>query len=124
MKSTSLPVVFGISNCDTVKKARDWLTAQVVDYQFHDFKKQGLPLAQVDGWIAAVGWEKLLNRRGPTWRNLGEVVQASVVSAASAKAAMQLNSSVIKRPVVQWPGGEVTVGFDSVAWAALIKIGA
>ena len=124
MKSTSLPVVFGIPNCDTVKKARDWLTAQGVDYQFHDFKKQGLPLAQVDGWIAAVGWEKLLNRRGPTWRNLGEAVQATVVDAESAKTVMQSNSSIIKRPVVQWPGGEVTVGFDSMAWAALIKIGA
>ncbi len=120
MTNKSPPVVYGIPNCDTVKKARDWLSAQGVDYQFHDFKKQGLPMAQVDQWITATGWEKLLNRRGPTWRNLGEAVQASVVDAASAKAAMQLNNSVIKRPVVQWPGGQVTVGFDPEAWQRLI----
>ena len=116
MTSPSLPVVYGIPNCDTVKKARGWLSENDVDYQFHDFKKQGLPLTHVDGWIKAVGFEKLLNRRGPTWRKLDDAVQASVVDAASAVAVMKLNSSVIKRPVVQWPGGQITVGFDAVVW--------
>lgn len=117
----SKPVtIYGIPNCDTVKKARDWLTAQGVVYEFHDFKKQGLPLAQVDLWIKAVGFEKLLNRRGPTWRKLDEAVQASVVDAASAVAVMKLNASVIKRPVVQWGNGQITVGFDSGVWAGLI----
>ncbi len=116
--SPAVPVVFGIPNCDTVKKARAWLTDHGVDYQFHDFKKQGLPLDQVDAWIDAQGWEKLLNRRGPTWRKLDAAVQASVVSAASAKAVMQQNTSVIKRPVVQWPDGRITVGFDAATWEA------
>ncbi len=81
---TSNVIVYGIPNCDTVKKARDWLTAHGVAYEFHDFKKQGLPLAQVDQWIKEVGFEKLLNRRGPTWRKLDDAVQASVVDAAGA----------------------------------------
>ena len=101
-------------------KARDWLAAHGVGYQFHDFKKQGLPLGQVNAWIKAVGYDKLLNRRGPTWRNLGESVQASVVDAASAIAVMQANSSVVKRPVVQWASGQVTVGFDAEIWESLM----
>ena len=120
-KSVSAPVVvYGIPNCDTVKKARDWLTAHGVAYEFHDFKKQGLPLTEIDRWIQVVGCEKLLNRRGPTWRNLDDAVQASVVDAASAVAVMKVNSSVIKRPVVQWGNGQTTVGFDAQAWAGLI----
>ena len=112
--------LYGIPNCDTVKKARDWLTANGVAHAFHDFKKQGVPLPKIDQWIAATGWEKLLNRRGPTWRKLDDATQASVVDAASAVAVMVANSSVIKRPVVQWLGGQVTVGFDGEAWQRLI----
>ena len=111
--------MYGIPNCDTVKKARLWLAGHSVEYQFHDFKKQGLPLAQVGQWIKVVGYDKLLNRRGPTWRKLDAAVQASVVDQASAVAVMQLNSSVIKRPVVQWPNGQITVGFDPVLWRSL-----
>ena len=112
--------LYGIPNCDTVKKARDWLTAHGVVHAFHDFKKQGVPLPKIDQWIAATGWEKLLNRRGPTWRKLDDATQTSVVDAASAVAVMVANSSVIKRPVVQWLGGQVTVGFDGEAWQRLI----
>ena len=113
-------MLYGIPNCDTVKKARDWLTAHGVAHAFHDFKKQGVPLPKIDQWIAATGWEKLLNRRGPTWRKLDDATQTSVVDAASAVAVMVANSSVIKRPVVQWLGGQVTVGFDGEAWQRLI----
>ena len=118
--TTASVMLYGIPNCDTVKKARAWLAAHDVAHEFHDFKKQGVPLPQIDRWIAAVGWEKLLNRRGPTWRKLDETTQASVVDAASAVAVMTANSSVVKRPVVQWPGGQITVGFDAEAWQRLI----
>ncbi len=113
-------MLYGIPNCDTVKKARDWLTAHGVTHEFHDFKKQGVPLPQVNQWIASAGWEKLINRRGPTWRKLDEATQASVVDAANAVALMTANSSVIKRPVVQWPRGQITIGFDAEAWQRLI----
>ena len=110
--------LYGIPNCDTVKKARDWLTAQGLDYTFHDYKKEGVPMDLLPGWLAAVGRDSLLNRKGPTWRKLDAATQASVVDDASAMRVMQAHSSVIKRPVVVWPDGAVTVGFDAVRWAS------
>ena len=105
-------IVYGIPNCDTVKKARVWLSAQGVDYTFHDFKKQGVPAERVDAWIAAVGWEPLVNRQGTTWRKLDEATKAGVAGAASAKALMLSQASVIKRPVIERDGVVVSVGFD------------
>jgi len=110
--------LYGIPNCDTVKKARDWLTAQGVDCVFHDFKKQGVPVDLLPVWLKALGRDTLINRKGPTWRNLGPEVHATVVDDASAMAVMQANSSVIKRPVVVWPDGQVTVGFKPELFAA------
>lgn len=107
---------YGIPNCDTVKKARAWLAEQSVDVTFHDFKKQGVPEQRLDAWIAAVGWEKLVNRQGTTWRKLDDATQAGVVDAQSARALMLAQASVIKRPVVEWNEQEVTVGFDAADW--------
>ena len=73
--------LYGIPNCDTVKKARVWLTENGHDYQFHDFKKQGVPEAALDVWLAALGWEKVLNKQGTTWKKLPDEVKASVVDA-------------------------------------------
>ena len=109
--------LYGIPNCDTVKKARAWLTDHGVDYAFHDFKKHGVPATALDGWIHTVGWDALINRKGTTWRKLDEAERAAVVDAASAKALMLAQSSVIKRPVVEWGNGEVSVGFDAGAWS-------
>ena len=113
--------LYGIPNCDTVKKARTWLTDHGIDYAFHDFKKQGVPEAQLDNWLRHVGWEKLVNRKGTTWRALDAATQAGVVNAASAVAVMMHDSSLIKRPVVEWVGGQVTIGFDAEAWEELAK---
>lgn len=108
--------LFGIPNCDTVKKARIWLTDHGVAHTFYDFKKQGLPEAELDRWLAAVGWEKVVNRQGTTWRKLDAAVQASVVDAASARPVLLAQPSLIKRPVVAWPTGAVTVGFQPDDW--------
>ena len=113
--------LYGIPNCDTVKKARAWLAAQGVDYTFHDFKKQGVPGDRLGAWMAAVGWEKLVNRQGTTWRKLDPAAQSAVTDAASASALMQREPSVIKRPVVEWNGQKITVGFDADAWAPLVR---
>jgi arsenate reductase len=109
--STSPARVFGIPNCDTVKKARTWLTDHGIAYEFHDFKKQGVPAPELEQWLAAAGWEKLLNRQGTTWRKLDSAVQASVVDAQTAAAVMLATPSVIKRPVVMWADATITVGF-------------
>ena len=110
--------LYGIPNCDTVKKARAWLAERGVAVAFHDFKKQGVPADPLARWIAAVGWEKLLNRQGTTWRKLDAATQAAVHDAASAAALLQREPSAIKRPVVEWPGGAITVGFAPGDWAA------
>ena len=110
--------VYGIANCDTVKKARAWLDRQGVDYRFHDFKKDGLPLDHVDRWIAAIGWEALVNRKGTTWRKLDDATRDGIVDAATARALLQRQPSVVKRPVVEW-GQRITVGFDPAGWEPL-----
>ncbi len=118
-KNRRMITVYGISNCDTVKKARAWLTAQGLAHEFHDFKKLGVPAARLPAWERAVGWQKLLNRQGTTWRKLDPAVQAGATDAAGALALMLAHASVIKRPVVEWPHGQISVGFDPVAWAGL-----
>ena len=117
--TTSLITVYGIPNCDTVKKSRVWLTEQGVQFQFHDFKKQGVPTDRLPGWMAAVGWPKLVNRQGTTWRKLDAQTQASVVDDRSASAVMHAQPSVIKRPIVEWTVGgqtQISVGFAPEQW--------
>lgn len=112
--------VYGIPNCDTVKRARAWLGGRDVAYRFHDFRKAGVPADRLDAWFAAVGWEKLLNRQGSTWRKLDAAAQAAAGDAAGARALMRTHPSVIKRPVVEWSDGRVTVGFDAAGWGAML----
>lgn len=108
--------VYGIPNCDTVKRARAWLADHGIDALFHDFKKAGVPADLLDGWLDRLGWEALLNRKGTTWRKLDEPTRNAVVDRVSARALMLAQPSVIKRPVVDW-GLRTTVGFDAAAWA-------
>jgi len=118
--SISTITVFGIPNCDTVKKARIWLQDQGLAHHFHDFKKDGVPPDALVRWMQALGWEVLLNRKGTTWRKLDAALQASVTDAASASALMLAQASVIKRPVVQWPDGGISVGFTPERFAELL----
>lgn len=113
------PVVYGIPNCDTVKKARAWLQAHGVEHRFHDFRKDGVSAAALYRWVAAVGAGVLINRRGTTWRRLDVAQQAQADAADGALQLMQAEPSVIKRPVVDW-GDAVTVGFDADQWAARV----
>ena len=114
--------VYGIPNCDTVKRARAWLDEHGVAYTFHDFKKQGVPEAELDQWLKNPGWEALVNRRGTTWRKLDEATRNAVVDAASARTVLVANPSLIKRPVVNWGAKTgVTTGFDAEAWAAAVN---
>jgi Spx/MgsR family transcriptional regulator len=118
--TTANITVYGIPNCDSVKKARVWLTDHGVDYAFHDFKKQGVPAKALDQWLAAVGWEVLVNRKGTTWRQLDAAVQSRVQDNASAKALMLEHASVIKRPIVV-KGKDVTVGVNPERWTNVLE---
>lgn len=107
--------LYGIPNCDTVKKARTWLDQQGIVYTFHDYKKQGVDASRLAGWIDRLGWETVLNRRGTTFRALPPEDKADL-DAAKAVALMVAHPSCIKRPVVEHPGG-ILVGFDAQVWA-------
>lgn len=111
-----LTILYGIPNCDTVKKARTWLDTHGVAYEFFDFKKRGAPEQRLAAWVKAVGWEPLVNARGTTWRKLDEATRAAVMDAPGAIALMLASPSVIKRPVVDWADGSVSVGFDDARW--------
>jgi len=110
-------IVYGIPNCDTVKRARAWLDERGTRHTFHDFKKSGVPEQPLDAWLEVAGWETLLNRKGTTWRQLDASAQSRVTDAKSARALMLVQPSVIKRPVVEWEDGRITVGFDAATWS-------
>lgn len=110
MKTTV--TVYGIPACDTVKRARAWLVAQGIPYTFYDFKKSGVPVERLDAWIAELGYEILLNRQGTTWRKLDEAAKKGITDAESAKQLMIAQPSVIKRPVIEWGKGRLSVGFS------------
>lgn len=110
--------LYGIPNCDTVKRARAFLAGQGATVTFHDFKKAGVPADRLAAWIASAGWQRVLNRQGTTWRKLDDTTKAGVTDAATATALMLAQASVIKRPVVEWPDGAITVGFDEADFAA------
>lgn len=115
--STAL-TLHGLPNCDTVKRARAWLQQQGVAHAFHDFKKQGLPEAVLQAALDGVGAARLLNRQGSTWRQLDEAARAAADTAAGLPALLRERPSLIKRPLVAWPDGGWTVGFDAADWAA------
>jgi arsenate reductase (glutaredoxin) len=111
---TSL-TMYGIKNCDTIKKARGWLDANSVAFAFHDYKAEGVDPARLARWCDLVGWEVLLNRAGTTFRKLAEADRADL-DAAKAQALMLAQPSMIKRPVLEHPGG-VLVGFKPDLYA-------
>jgi arsenate reductase (glutaredoxin) len=108
-------IVYGIPDCDTVKKSRAWLDAAGIAYSFHDYKKLGVPEVALRRWVQALGWEVLLNKKGTTWRKLPESEQTEVMDAESAIQLMLRGASVIKRPVLEG-AGVLTVGYQPEQW--------
>ncbi|MCG8671900.1 MAG: ArsC family reductase [Pseudomonadales bacterium] len=111
--------MYGIKNCDTIKKAKKWLEDSGVDYQFHDFRRDGLTAEKLDSWCNIVSWELLLNKRGTTWRQLPEEVKSSI-DETSAKKIMLENPAIIKRPVLE-ANDEVHVGFKAAEYEKLFS---
>lgn len=107
--------VYGIKNCNTVKKALNWLEEHKVEYEFQDFKKLGIESHKIQEWQKKTNWQNLINKRGTTWRKLSPEVQAGVTSEKEAEAVMIAHTSLIKRPVVE--GDSVfLLGFDPVEY--------
>ena len=111
--------LYGIANCTTVKKARVWLDSHSVDYEFYDFKKQGVSEAMLSGWLKQVGWQKLLKKTGPTWGQLPDAVKSSIKDDASAMALMLEKPNVIKRPVLEHKGKVLATGFNDTDYDKL-----
>ncbi|EKF75100.1 arsC-like protein [Alcanivorax hongdengensis A-11-3] len=111
--------VFGIKNCDTMKKAMKWLDDNGIAYHFHDYKKEGVNTQALRQWIDTLGWETVINRRGTTWRKLDEALRDSM-DADKAMQVAQDNPSIIKRPILQ-NDSILTAGFKADAWQQLLK---
>jgi len=112
--------MYGIANCDTIKKARKWLEANGIEYQFHDYKKEGADSVLLKQWCESGGWETLLNRRGTTWRKLSDDVKEGVDEISSIQLMVE-NPSMIKRPVLL-AAGKITVGFSEAVYRELFGL--
>lgn len=113
--------LYGIPNCNTVKKARTWLDEHGITYEFHDFKKSGISKETLQQWLGQVDWEKLVNRAGMTWRGLSDAEKAAVTDPASAITLMHDKTSVIKRPVLVKDDQILHLGFTEAAYAKLFN---
>ena len=112
------PKIYGIRNCDTMKKAFAWLDGRNVAYEFHDYKKEGVPPGKLKAWAGKVGWEKLANTRGPTWRNISDEEKVGL-SEVKVIGLLEKNPSAIRRPIIE-AGGKLLVGFDEAQFKGAI----
>ncbi len=112
--------IYGIKNCDSMKKAFQWLAERNIPYEFHDYKKSGVPRERLVAWCKVLGWKTLLNTKGPTWRKLTPE-QQQITTQSQAVAIMMEFPSVIRRPVVETESGHLLVGFDPTMFESFIK---
>lgn len=112
----TIPTLYGIKNCDTIKKARRWLEEQHQEYRFHDYRVDGLDLSLLRSFVDELGWEALLNTRGTTWRRLDEAQRASITTADAAMALMLETPAIIKRPLLCSPGKPMLLGFTASSY--------
>lgn len=113
-----MTTLYGINNCDTIKKAKCWLEENGINYSFHDYKKAGIDKTTLKNWCGEFGWEALFNKRGTTWRKLDENLKADI-NPIKAIALMHEHTSLIKRPVLI-SGNQKLLGFDEKSWQSLI----
>ncbi|SNY70857.1 transcriptional regulator, Spx/MgsR family [Enterobacter sp. CC120223-11] len=115
-------IMYGIKNCDTIKKARRWLDEHQVEYRFHDYRADGLDRALLDTFIAELGWEALLNTRGTTWRKLDESLRSTITHADAAAALMLEMPAIIKRPLLCAPGQPMLLGFSDSSYQTFNEV--
>ncbi|CNK25157.1 A glutathione-dependent thiol reductase [Yersinia frederiksenii] len=113
--------LYGIKNCDTIKKARRWLEEQGIAYQFHDYRVDGLSDERLQGFINKLGWEPLLNTRGTTWRKLPQAQRDTITDAPTAKVLMLEQPAIIKRPLLEATNGAMLLGFNIESYQNFIQ---
>jgi arsenate reductase (glutaredoxin) len=113
--------VYGIRNCNTVKSAVEWLRNNKTEFEFHDYKAKGIEESKLKDWCSQVGWERLVNKRGTTWKTLNEREQMKVKDEKSAILLMLSKTSVIKRPLVERQGKVIAIGFDEKSYTELFQ---
>ncbi|MBC8052233.1 MAG: ArsC family reductase [Sphingobacteriaceae bacterium] len=111
--------VYGIKNCDTVKKALNWLDKNNITYEFHDYKKSGISIEKLNEWSAQLGWEPLLNKKGTTWKKLDTETQNKIQTKEAAFNLMQEKTSVIKRPLIEG-GSKLLLGFNEADYLEVL----
>ena len=116
-----MKIVYAIPNCNTVKKALDWLKANKLAYEFHDYKKLGVTATQLTNWSKQIGWEALINKKGATWRQLPKEIQESITTQKAAIALMIEKTSIIRRPLIEENGKIVVLGFDEAEYKKALK---
>ena len=116
-----MKTVYAIPNCNTVKKALDWLQKNKIAYEFHDYKKKGITATILTNWCKQVGWEALVNKKGATWRQLTPDIQASISTQKAAIALMMEKTSIIKRPLIEEGGKIIALGFDETEYKKALK---
>jgi Spx/MgsR family transcriptional regulator len=114
--------LYGIPNCDTVKKARAWLASHNIAVEFHDFKKHGISPELAQRWLQQTSWEQLINRKGLTWRGLAEEQKTSISGNVAAQQLMLDKTSVIKRPLLEQDGKLLHIGFDDAAYRKIFNL--
>jgi Spx/MgsR family transcriptional regulator len=112
--------IYGIKNCDSMKKAFAWCEEHGIEYEFHDYKKQGVPRDRLVLWCRTLGWKTLINTKGPTWRKLTPEEQ-DITTQSKAVATMMEHASVIRRPVVETAEGQLLVGFDPTMFESFVR---
>ena len=115
-------VVYGIPNCNTLKKAQDWLKENQLDFEFHDFKKRGVSVDKLNEWFAVFGWEKVINKNGLTFKKLNKDEQALLNNAENVANYLMQNTSAIKRPIVEVAGKAVCLGFKEEEYKAKFNV--
>jgi Spx/MgsR family transcriptional regulator len=116
-----MKIVYAIPNCNTVKKALDWLKSNKVAYEFHDYKKKGITNTQLTAWSKQIGWEALLNKKGTTWKQLPKEIQETITNQKAAIALMSEKTSVIRRPIIEENGKILALGFEESAYKKALK---
>lgn len=112
--------IYGIPNCDSVKKALEWCKQQKLEYTFHDFKREDIAPGKLKAWFKAIGLDILLNKKSTTWRGLTQEEQVATSSEKGALLLLKEKTSIIKRPVVEWMNGKITVGFDATKFSSFL----